>query len=155
MEPKSVQNRSQQQRRNPSETALAPESPPRPTWTSFWPSFGPLGPHFFDTSTFNHSLETKRVPKSTPKRSNSNKQHITKITIESIPKFIDLGIQKRAQNDAKTEPGDDRAMALIFLGAKVVPRVASRTHLDLMLGLFWATWASFLRKNTRLSHAFC
>ena len=90
------------------------------------PHFGPLLGHsgliFVDTSTFNHSLETKRVPKSIQKRSNSNKQHITKITIESIPKFIDFGIQKRAQNDAKTEPGDDRAMALIFLGAKVVRR---------------------------------
>ena len=79
-----------------------------------------------------------------------DKQHITKITIESIPKFIHLGIQKRAQNDAKTEPGDDRAMALIFLGAKVVPRVASRAHLDLMLGLFWATWASFLRTKNKI-----
>jgi len=34
-------------------------------------------------------------------------------------------------------------------------RVASKTHLYLILGLFWATWASFLRKTTKCSHVFC
>ena len=48
MNPKSTQNRSQEHWRNPSETALAPESPPGPIWTSFWASFGPPGPHFFE-----------------------------------------------------------------------------------------------------------
>ena len=50
---------------------------------------------------------------------------------------------KWPRNGAQIGPGDDRVMALIFVGAKVVPRVASGDHLDLILGLFWTTWVSF------------
>ena len=57
----------------------------------------------------------------------------------------------RSKKHSRSTPGAITFPYKTFLGT----RVASRAHLDVIWGIFWATWASFLQKTKRLSHVCC
>ena len=108
----------------------------------------------FVISTFAHSLDTKGFQNrlhNAPKATKNLHRNYDKIDTQMYRFWDPKWPRNGSQIGPKSTPGAITFPYKTFLGT----RVASRAHLDLILGIFWATWTSFLLKTTRPSHVCC